>query len=374
MNTALATSPRATIVIGATSSPPQNAARRYLSSLHKDRTRQTMEQSIGVIAHVILYGDVPIGDQVTGSREQRRAGAADLRSLIDLVPWYEVDKERANTVASCLHAHYSITTYNKTISALRGTLLAAIDLVREAGRAARAQAATTDEVLRLGVLSQDRQDALAEAIKQLKSINVADKEENQAAGRMLTLGEMMSLFGVCQDGTKAGARDAALLGVGIGCGLRRAELAALDLADYDATTGALVVRRGKGDKKRTVYVTNGAQAALEDWLDVRGRKPGPLFVSIQKGDGLTVQRLTTNGVYCILAARADAAGVARFSPHDLRRTFISNLLDNGCDLVAVQKLAGHENPATTAKYDRRGERAKQGAAKTMHIPYQKRSK
>ena len=154
-----------------------------------------------------------------------------------------------------------------------------------------------------------------------------------------------------------------------GAGLRRSEAVGLDVADYDQATGELVVRGGKGNKDRRAYTGNGSARALADWLSVRGLEAGPLFVPVDKAGRVTVRRLTDQAVYRLLSKRAAQAGVARFSPHDLRRTFVSDLLDAGADISAVKALAGHASIDTTARYDRRGEVAKQRAIALLHVPY-----
>jgi integrase len=109
---------------------------------------------------------------------------------------------------------------------------------------------------------------------------------------------------------------------------------------------------------------------LQAWLAVRGSEPGPLFIPVMKGGRLVVRRLIPHAVYKLTQKRAQQAGVKAFSPHDLRRTFVSNLLDAGADIATVQQRAGHAGIATSAKYDRRGEAAKRRAVELLHVPFE----
>ena len=160
-------------------------------------------------------------------------------------------------------------------------------------------------------------------------------------------------------------RDAALIAILRGAGLRRSEVVKLEVRDFDAAAGSLEVREGKGGKDRTVYLPEAASEMVSRWLEVRGSSPGALLVPIRKGGQLEIRPMTSDAVLKILQRRAKQAGVESFSPHDFRRTFCSDLLDAGVDIVTVQKLAGHASPVTTAKYDRRGEEAKRSAVQKL---------
>ncbi|MCS2151259.1 tyrosine-type recombinase/integrase [Scandinavium goeteborgense] len=175
-------------------------------------------------------------------------------------------------------------------------------------------------------------------------------------GRALLPSEIRQLFAVCDaDRSSIGPRDAAMLAVLLGCGLRRSEVVSLSIGDVVTQDRALRVL-GKGNKERLAYMPAGTWQRLLSWIDqVRGEAPGPLFIRIRRFDSLTQERLTDQAVYHILQMRQRQAEIDKCAPHDLRRTFATAMLENGEDLITVKDALGHASITTTQQYDRRGE-------------------
>jgi site-specific recombinase XerD len=296
----------------------RNPAIVYLSQLHAGEGRRAMRHALDAIAGYVTDGQ------------------ADALNF----PWPALRFQHTAALRAHLAETYAAATANRFLAALRGALKAAW----------RLELMTAEDYRR------------AVDLPRVKS-------ETLPRGRALAAGELRALAEACgADLTPAGARDLAMLAVLYCAGLRRSELAGLDLADYNPLTGAVTVRCGKGRKDRITYIGGGSDA-LGAWLQARGDVPGPLFWPIRKGGGPDPRRIGAATVYRVLAKRAEQAAVRSFSPHDLRRTFISDLLDAGADLSTVQRLAGHASTATTAGYDRRPEEAKRRAAGLLHFPH-----
>jgi integrase/recombinase XerD len=155
-------------------------------------------------------------------------------------------------------------------------------------------------------------------------------------------------------GTALALRDRALLELLYGTGARISEAVGLDLDDLDLSgdDGATVLLRGKGGKERMVPVGSYARDALDAYL-VRGRgalaglgKGVPaVFLNARGG------RLSRQSAWAVLTKAADRAGVtAEVSPHTLRHSFATHLLDGGADVRVVQELLGHASVTTTQVY------------------------
>jgi site-specific recombinase XerD len=209
----------------------------------------------------------------------------------------------------------------------------------------------------------------AEEYARIKSVKAA-RGSRLPAGRSASRGELGAVLDACaQDMSIAGIRDGAMIALLYAAGLRRAELAGLEVGDWLPDAAELRVKHGKGNKQRRVYLSAGAADLLGAWLVARGPYVGRMFIPINKGGKLQGRGMTAQAVYNVVVKRAQQAGIPALSPHDLRRTFVGDLLDAGADIVTVQQLAGHANVSTTARYDRRGEAAKQRAAGLLHVPY-----
>lgn len=262
----------------------------------------------------------------------------------DGFPWSQLRPEHTAAVRARLIVQYSASTANKMLAALRGVLKAC---------------------WRLGLIDSEQY----HRARDVGSV----RGSSLPKGRCLSAGELRALFEVCADAAPAGRRDGAIIALLYGAGLRRSELVGLDLADYNCGDGSLRVR-GKGSKERIAYAPEGAMHAVEAWIMLRGHADGPLFVPVGKGGAIKRgRRMTAQSVYGILRKRGEQARLASFSPHDLRRTFVGDLLDAGADVSLVQQLAGHSHVTTTQKYDRRPEQAKQRAATLIHVPIVKRN-
>jgi integrase/recombinase XerC len=143
---------------------------------------------------------------------------------------------------------------------------------------------------------------------------------------------------------QADRRDRAILEVLYAAGVRVAELSGLDVEDVDLREGSVRVL-GKGRKERIVPLGGKAVAALHEYLGVRESSRGALFRNARGG------RLTVRSLHRIVRARARTAGLAgRVTPHTLRHTFATHLLDAGADLRLIQELLGHARLSTTQRY------------------------
>ena len=195
------------------------------------------------------------------------------------------------------------------------------------------------------------------------------KASKELRGRALSGDEIKALMQACySDRTPGGFRDTALIAILRGAGLRRSEVVNLDLADFTSAHGELKIYSGKGRVDRTVYLPETAIALVQQWIEIRSSAPGPLLCHVNKSGRVLLERLTANALLFILKKRATEAGIESFSPHDLRRTFASDLLDAGVDVFTVSKLMGHKNVAGTILYDKRGEETKRCAVQVLSIP------
>ncbi len=185
---------------------------------------------------------------------------------------------------------------------------------------------------------------------------VSPPRQGKRLPKALSLDQVQALLEVPDRTTPVGLRDAVLLELLYGTGARVSEVCSLDVDDVTAQLDDpdLGLRLfGKGRKERIVPLGSYARSAIGDWL-VRGRpgfiakaaRPGPALLLNSRGG-----RLSRQSAFNVLVACAEEAGIAvPVSPHTLRHSFATHLLDGGADVRVVQELLGHASVTTTQIY------------------------
>lgn len=244
----------------------------------------------------------------------QRLGYVDAKT----VPWHEMKAEHVAALRSWLSGTFKPTTANRHLSALKGTLRVAWQLGQ----------------IRGGTFAR------------ILSVN-AIRKSSGSLGRSLSQRDIRALVETCIDGTFKGRRDLAVVALGYCGGLRRSEIAALDAGDVKAAVEAYVIRvRGKGGQERLVFINNGGAEAIHDYMAKRGEASGALFWAVRtSGDHELQSRLTADGLFRLYKERARDAGIADVSPHDLRRTYVSDTLSSSSDALTISALSG-ANPSS----------------------------
>lgn len=162
--------------------------------------------------------------------------------------------------------------------------------------------------------------------------------------KFLYYNELEDLFNACDLDTFLGIRDRLILEMLYATGMRVSELESVNISDISLSDNSIKIL-GKGNKERIVYFGDYAREILDMYLKERTDKEDALFIN-NKGE-----RLTARGVRYVLNKIVDKTSLnTKISPHMLRHSFATHLLNEGCDLLSVQELLGHESLKATQVY------------------------
>lgn len=268
--------------------------------------------------------------------------AADRLGFVEVdiheVPWHQLQPGHVIALVAALREDgYAPNTSSLYVNAIRGV---------------------TNEAWRQGLISHEH-------LLKMRSVK-------PSAGSRLTKGKnirrtlVRELMDVCAaDPRPQGRRDAAIIAILYGSGMRKSESVNLDLAQIDFAERSLQVT-GKGNKQLIKYAPSWAFTVLNDWLELRrsclpeGQSDDAfLFNRIRRGSHITRERITKHAIYFIAKQRGRQIGMD-IMPHDFRRSFITRVIEEH-DLSIAQKLAHHTNISTTASYDMRGDNERRRA-------------
>lgn len=173
---------------------------------------------------------------------------------------------------------------------------------------------------------------------------------------VVTVDEVCDMLDSMPTDTPLKMRDKAIMEVLYGCGLRASEICGLDISRLNLEEGFMIAY-GKGSKERLVPISGSAATYLEEYLDHGARAALSMKARAPKQDSLSAVflnarggRLTRQGLFGIVKAAGEAAGIENLHPHTLRHSFATHMLEGGADLRVIQQLLGHSDISTTQIY------------------------
>lgn len=271
----------------------------------------------------------------------------DHECVAETLPWHSLRFAHTAALVPRLKERYAPRTVNRMIASIRGVLKASWKLGQM----------STDDYHRAIEMKFQKVDGLA------------------PAGRVVPPKEISQILrAAAAQPDPRGWCDQAMVVMFYAGGLRRQEVASISVDDYDVDAGVIKVQKGKGAKYREIPIAEGYRSWIAPWMMVREDTcemthddERALFPRWTAAGKQTNDRMSGKDVDKALDRIRVLSGVEDFSPHDLRRSYATELLDAGADLLMVQALMGHADVKTTKIYDRRGEVGKRKAAEKFPV-------
>lgn len=251
------------------------------------------------------------------------------KAIRDFIAWCEM--------AGCRSLNKAVVQQYRAELEGRGLAAATVNLRLTAVRRLAAEAADN------GLLEPQ----LAAGVARIRGV----KSRGVRCGHWLTREQAEELLRLPDPASRKGSRDRLLLGLLIGCGLRRNELAGLEFADIQLREGRWVIANlvGKGGRLRTVPMPAWGRALLDAWSDASGLTSGRILRAVNKSDRVLAEAISPQSVFNIVKAYTTELGVD-VAPHDLRRTFAHLAHRGHAALEQIQLSLGHTSILTTERY------------------------